>query len=171
MGAGTVLSQEHEGNLHPIAYVSKLFNKAERAYSASKRELAAVVWAVRHFHVYLQGYTFALQCNHGALSFLTKSIRPNARLQRWALTLSGYSFDVQYVPGSKMGHADALSRIQDTTYENSKADPTSEYNTGTLASVAESMAVAKGNTECQTVNQNEWLPEVFFCYCASSTYS
>ena len=106
------------------------------------------MWAVRHFHVYLQGSTFTLQCDHRALSFLTKSIRPNARLQRWALTLSDYSFDVQYVPGSKMGHADALSCIQDTTHENSKADPTSEYNTSTLAFITESMAVAKESTEC-----------------------
>ena len=82
VGAGAVLSQEHEGNLHLIAYASKLFNKAYRVYSASKCELAAVVWAVRHFHVYLQGSTFTLQCDHRALSFLTKSISPNAKLQR-----------------------------------------------------------------------------------------
>ena len=125
MGAGAVLSQEHDGNLRPTVCASKLFNKARTdAFCFLNCELVAVVWAVGHFHMYLQGSTFTLQCNHGALSFLTK-------LQRWALTLSGYSFDVQYAPGSKMGHADALSRIQDTVYTASRADPTSENNTGT----------------------------------------
>ena len=111
VGTGAVLSQEHKGELHPVVYASKLFNIAERAYSASEQELA-VVWAVRHFNVYLQATPFILQCDQKALSFLTKATSPIARLQRWALILSGYAFDVQYVPGSKMGHADALSRIQ-----------------------------------------------------------
>ena len=73
VGTGAVLSQEHEGELHPVAYASKLFNKAERAYSASEQELAAVVWAVRHFNVYLQAIPFILLCDHKALSFLTKA--------------------------------------------------------------------------------------------------
>ena len=40
-----------------------------------------------------------------------------ARLQRWAIILSGHTYDIVYRKGPKLGHADALSRlpITDTT--------------------------------------------------------
>ena len=34
-----------------------------------------------------------------------------SRIQRWSLTLGAYEYNIQYRPGSKMGNADALSRL------------------------------------------------------------
>ena len=115
----------------------KIFNKAQRAYTATERELAAIVWAVQHFNVYLQAHRFQLQCDHKALSFLTKTISPNAQLQRWALILSAYQFDVKYIPGKRVEHADSLSRIEDSDYEEALVNPTSEYYKGHIHTVGE----------------------------------
>ena len=47
--AGTMLSQGQIGNDSPIAYASRSFNKAERNYSTVEKELAAIVWGIKHF--------------------------------------------------------------------------------------------------------------------------
>jgi len=48
-GAGAVLSQGQIGKDLPIAYMSRSFNKAERNYSTVEKELAAIVWGIKHF--------------------------------------------------------------------------------------------------------------------------
>jgi len=52
-GAGAVLSQGKIGKDLPIAYASRSFNKAERNYSTVEKELAAIVWGIKHFRPYL----------------------------------------------------------------------------------------------------------------------
>jgi hypothetical protein len=45
VGLGAVLSQVKEGIKRPVSFASRQLNKAKRAYSASKLETSAVVWA------------------------------------------------------------------------------------------------------------------------------
>lgn len=48
-GLGAVLSQEYEGRLHPVAFVSRGLRRSERImtnYSSWKLELLAQKWAV-----------------------------------------------------------------------------------------------------------------------------
>ena len=35
----------------------------------------------------------------------------SSRIQRWALTLGAYKYTIRHKPGSKMAHADGLSRL------------------------------------------------------------
>ena len=74
--AGAVLSQVQEGDERVIAYYSQMYSKAERNYCATRRELLAVVLAVKHFHHYLYGHPFLVQsvmvpC-HGCSDFTTR---------------------------------------------------------------------------------------------------
>jgi hypothetical protein len=53
-GTGAVLSQiGDDGREHVIAYYSKSLSKQQRQYCVTRRELLAIVQAVRHFHHYL----------------------------------------------------------------------------------------------------------------------
>ena len=91
--AGAILSQKDEqGHLHPIAYASKPFSKTERSASISEKELAAVVFGVQHFSIYLLAKEFVLQTDHKGLSFLMKSNSPNAKLQRQDIPGKHYSW-------------------------------------------------------------------------------
>ena len=49
VAAGAMLSQVQHGDERVIAYGSRVFSMAERNYSATERELAAIRWAVKHY--------------------------------------------------------------------------------------------------------------------------
>lgn len=67
IGVGAVLSQEGPDGEKVVAYLSKVFNKCERCYCVTRRELLAVVMAVRHFKYYLCGTPCTIRTDHVAL--------------------------------------------------------------------------------------------------------
>lgn len=50
---GGVLFQKVNGTNKPIAFYSRKFNSAERNYSATDREMLAIVANLRHFRHYI----------------------------------------------------------------------------------------------------------------------
>ena len=69
MAIGAVLSQIQNGTDRVIAYFSRALRRAERNYCTTRRELLAVVDAIRHFHHYLYGKKFVVRTDHGALQW------------------------------------------------------------------------------------------------------
>jgi len=110
-GLGAVLTQHFEDGERVIAYASRTLNGAEKNYSATELECLAVVWGIRHFRGYLEGYEFTVITDHQALRWLQKLESPTGRLGRWMLELQQYSFDVKYRRGRLNRVADALSRL------------------------------------------------------------
>jgi transposase InsO family protein len=106
VGIGAVLMQDK----HPIGYYSRKLNKHEANYTTSELECLAVVNAVEHFHVYLDGNKFIIFSDHSALQWLFKNKKPHKRLCRWAIHLSQYEYTIVHRPGKTLQHADALSR-------------------------------------------------------------
>jgi hypothetical protein len=51
---GAVLSQYFTGNLHPVAYYSKMLIPAEINYPIHDKELLAIIRALREWKVYLK---------------------------------------------------------------------------------------------------------------------
>ena len=74
------------------------------------------MFGVRKFKQYLLGRKFRLHTDHKPLLSIfhpQKGIPEVAasRLQRWAITLSAYDYEVHYQPSAQHGNADALSRL------------------------------------------------------------
>ena len=113
LGLGAVLSQEHEGSEHPVAFASRKLSPAEKKYSVIEKECLALVWGIKHFHVYLFGKKFKVQTDHQPLHWLHQMQNSNNRLTHWALSLQPYHFELHYRAGSQNGNADALSRQSD----------------------------------------------------------
>ena len=118
-GIGAILSQRlpPDNKEKVIRYYSRVLSSPERHYCVTRRELLAVVKAVKHFHVYLYGRKFLLRMDHAALRWLLSFRQPEGQVARWIEALQQYDFTIEHRPGSKHGNADALSRrpcLQDT---------------------------------------------------------
>jgi RNase H-like domain found in reverse transcriptase/Reverse transcriptase (RNA-dependent DNA polymerase)/Integrase zinc binding domain/PHD-finger/Integrase core domain len=109
---GAVLSQidPETGFDHPVAFASRLLNDAERNYSPTEGELLALIWAVDKFRLYLDGRKFTAYTDHHALEWLASARYNNSKLERWALRLQEYNFEVKYKKGEENLVADCLSR-------------------------------------------------------------
>jgi hypothetical protein len=114
-GLGAVLSQIGPDNKeHVIAFFSKALTKPERQYCVTRRELLAVLAAVKHFHHYLYGVHFTVRTDHGALSWLTNFKNPEGQLARWLEVLGCYNFTIKHTELLKsvgfVGFADKKSK-------------------------------------------------------------
>ncbi|CAB0027848.1 unnamed protein product [Trichogramma brassicae] len=114
---GAVLTQEHEDGEHPIVYISRVLSSAERNYSTTERECLAVVWAVKKFRSYLEGYQFTVITDHSALKSLQTAKEPAGRLARRALELQHWNFTFEHRKGTQMKVPDFLSRMADEDEE------------------------------------------------------
>ncbi|CAC5420078.1 unnamed protein product [Mytilus coruscus] len=107
-GMGAFLSQIDDNKEHVIAYYSKSFSKAERQYCVTRRELLAIVMAVKYFHYYLYGVSFLVRTDHGALTWLTNFKNPEGQLARWLEILGTYNYTIKHRAGPKHNNADGL---------------------------------------------------------------
>jgi hypothetical protein len=116
LAIGAVLSQEDTQTLfdHPVAFASRLLNTAERNYASMEGECLALVWAIRKFRLYLDGKHFIVYTDNRALQWLHTARHHNSKVERWALQLQEFSFEVRYKKGEENLVADCLSRNVDT---------------------------------------------------------
>ena len=116
LGFGAVLEQlDDEGRRHPIAYASRQTNNAEQKYAPTQLEVAALVYAVEHFEVYLLGQPFTVYTDHQPLvnAFIVHlKSQTRGLLARWYLRLARFlpNMKVEYKSGATNVVADALSR-------------------------------------------------------------
>lgn len=107
---GAVLSQIQEGQEKVIAYYSRSLNPHETRYCITRKEMVAVVSAVRKFKAYLWGRPVRLRTDNAAVSFMMRLKEPEGQLARWLEELGSYDLLIEHRAGVKHGNADALSR-------------------------------------------------------------
>ena len=112
-GVGGVLSQFKENQWRPVAYFSKHLSKTESNYSATEREMLAIVLSVERFKQYLYGRTFSILSDHQPLKYMLTTDIPERRLARLLNRLGIFQYNIIYRAGKFNGNADGLSRMVD----------------------------------------------------------
>jgi hypothetical protein len=153
---GAELSQEFEGQLQPIAFMSKKLSPAERNYPVHEQELLAVIQAIREWKCYLDGQKFQVITDHKSLIYLQKQPHLSARQTRWLEFLSQFDFEMHYKPGKSNVVADALSRrcdYNDTTVQVNAVSETID------SSLTKQLIEAQGKDElCQRILKQALRP-------------
>ncbi|KAI5750678.1 hypothetical protein M8J77_000323 [Diaphorina citri] len=110
-GLGSCLTQEIEGKECVIAYASRALTGAELNYTVTEKECLSVLFSVRKFRPYLEGYKFTVITDHSSLRWIQSLSNPTPRLARWAMELSSYDMEIVHRKGALHHVPDALSRI------------------------------------------------------------
>ncbi|UYV81492.1 K02A2.6-like, partial [Cordylochernes scorpioides] len=116
IGVGAVLSHIIEGQERPIMFASRTLSVAEQNYSQIEKEALAIIYGVTKFHQFIYGRKFILITDHKPLVTILGSrsgipTLSTSRLQRWALILSAYTYDIKFRRTQDHGNADLLSRF------------------------------------------------------------
>ena len=111
-GIGALLSVIRDDLRHPVAYGSHLLNPAQRNYSATKKELFAIVFFTQAFRFWLLGLkSFRCETDCRPLVWITSFRDPQGITARWLEKLARFNMKIVYRPGKQNQAADALSRI------------------------------------------------------------
>ena len=112
-GVGAWLGQRDDlGEIVPITCVSKKLSQSQQRWSATKRELYALKWALEKFRYYLFGRHFIARVDHKPLVEILKG-KTTMLTDGWLETFLQFDFDISYIPGEENDFADALSRAQE----------------------------------------------------------
>ncbi len=116
-GLGAVISHiMPNGEEKPIAFASRSLSSSEQNYSQIDKEALGLIYGVRKFHTYLYGRKFTMVTDHKPLTSILGprkgvSAVAAARLQRWALLLSSYTYDLEFRSTDHHSNVDVLSRL------------------------------------------------------------
>ncbi|XP_043064398.1 uncharacterized protein K02A2.6-like [Drosophila ficusphila] len=159
-GIGVVLSHlQPDGGERPIVFASKTLDKHQVKYSQIEKEGLSIIFGVKRFHQYLYGRKFILITDHKPLVTIFNPgkhlpLMTSNRLQRWAIILLAYNFDIQYRSTSAHGNADALSRLPVGT------DPDFDKEEEACHSVVEVSTPINSELICNHMDKDELLKQV-----------
>ena len=107
------MSQKQENcTEQPIIMAHKTPSAAQRGWSTPKRECHGLVWAIHHKliqHVFGH-HNVIIYTERKPLLGIFRKASSNAKLRRWANTLSMYNFTIEYRCSVDMSPSDTLSR-------------------------------------------------------------
>ena len=82
-GASAICQQWQDGYLRILEYASRCFSRAERNYCANRREMCALIFALKRFRPYLLGRKFPCGVDNLAVSYCQKQKNPTPQIARY----------------------------------------------------------------------------------------
>ncbi|KAG1439370.1 hypothetical protein G6F56_012319 [Rhizopus delemar] len=108
---GAVLYQIIDKQICHLGFMARALSTSEKNYSTTKRELLAIVFALKKFHPFLWGNPFTLYTDHIALTYIHTQKYANTMMMNWFDTILDYQFKVIHLPGMDNILPDHLSRL------------------------------------------------------------
>ncbi|OBQ28310.1 MAG: hypothetical protein AN485_24190, partial [Anabaena sp. MDT14b] len=127
----------------------------ERNYAATKKELLAIVFALRKLRFYLAGRRFHLYTDHRALSFMFTQKGLNPMLERWLDELLDFDFTVEHLPGVLNVLPDHLSRLYSVE---SAVDFAARARAAAVCAPAPVRSVGLIRVDWKSLVADDWVP-------------
>ena len=110
IGIEAILTQKQDDQWHPIAYISRSLNDAERNYHVADLETLAIIFALKEWCQYLLDThePFTILTDHKNLEYFTKLQDLSHRQARWNQIRQEYYYVIQHWP-SKTNPVNPLS--------------------------------------------------------------
>jgi transposase InsO family protein len=110
--AAILMQKDCLDELHPVHYMSRRTTETESKYSSYELEVLAIIQGIKKFRHYIFGKHFKIvtDCKAFQMTINKKDMTLSTKVARWILFLQDYDFTIEHRSGSKMRHADALSR-------------------------------------------------------------
>lgn len=108
--AGILMQRGRDSLLRPVAYYSRKTTNDEQKLHSFELETLAVIASLQRFRVYLLGLKFKIVTDCGALRTTMTKRDLIPRISRWWVQFQEYDCEIEYRPGTRMAHVDALSR-------------------------------------------------------------
>ena len=142
------------GEEKPITYGSRTLSKTEQNYAQVEKEAIAIIFGIRKFHQYTFNYNIHTKAGLPVLAA--------ARLQRWAIMLSAYQYDIEFRPTNKHSNADCSSRLPLSTQASAEQD-----NAASLFNIHQIGTLPIGTDRLrQQTNLDPALAKVTVCWVA-----
>ncbi|EIE88990.1 hypothetical protein RO3G_13701 [Rhizopus delemar RA 99-880] len=127
-GVAAVLYQKDELQRDKyISFVSSSLTPSQRRWSTTKRELYAIILALKKYRKFLWGKHFTIYSDHKALVYLHTQKIANPMMIGWMETLLDFDFDVVHIPGVLNKLPDQLSRLYPPLEDDNKLVEDSVY--------------------------------------------
>ena len=112
--AGSYLGQkDDQDNIKPIGFYSRVFSETQSRYSATEREMLAIIIALEHFHPYISASKIHIMTDHRPLLGVINASN-SKRLEKMKVKILDMNINFLYIPGKENVLADLLSRAVPT---------------------------------------------------------
>ena len=105
------MQQEPNGKRCIISYESAKFSPTEARYHCIEQECLAIICAIKTYRAHLENQRFILRTDSKTSTWVNNQKDTHAKLIRWHLLLSEYTFDIEHCPSKENELPDALSRF------------------------------------------------------------
>ena len=143
-----------------VAFASRFLNSKDEPYNINELEVLGEVWAIEYFKYYLFGKTLTVLTDHRALLSVLKSHRSNKsfniRMTRWIDRLLPFDFNIDHIPGTRMGLVDYIL-LQPNQKAKSITHYDEEFMVATISRIRDAIATLIRNSN-KTLFQNSIKP-------------
>ena len=105
---GVQLSQEHDGQELPVAFLSHMFTDTQQKWSTTEQEAYGIYYAVTKWNYYLQGSDIVVCNDHKPLQKFLNGKNTNNKVNMWSLELATYNIKFEWISGAHNKAADCL---------------------------------------------------------------
>ena len=133
---GCLMQKDDEGNYRPLRFMSRGFDRYEKAQENRERELRFGWFCMLKCHSMLDHRVFTWFCDHANARWVMSAKVEHQRIARLALWLSQYYYSIQHIAGEHilLKIVDAISRLPLPTSSEDK-DIFSPFETPEIKSI------------------------------------